>query len=181
MARRGFDTYMEYERGFHGWLFFFFITACIGALFRVYILFQASRMLWLVASSGELGLISASVGQLLIAVIFVLAMAFGLLLFANQDSRTPRFWTGYFLAVIPLDIAVYSLIAVQTIYYEQTNFGAAFWGLLRSGGLRGAAISLVWALYWMRSKRVRLTYGTAGFERPTEIPDERSLLAHNPP
>ena len=172
---------MEYERGFHGWLFFFFISACIGALFRVYILFQASRMLWLVASSGELGLISASVGEVLIAVIFVLAMAFGLLLFANQDSRTPRFWTGYFLAVIPLDIAVYSLIAVQTIYYEQTNFGAAFWGLLRSGGLRGAAISLVWALYWMRSKRVRLTYGTAGFERPTEIPDERSLLAHNPP
>jgi hypothetical protein len=170
MARRGFDTYMEYERGFHGWLVFFFITACIGALLRVYILFQVSRMLWLVASSGELGLISATVGEVLIAVILVLAMAFGLRLFANQDARTPRFWAGYFLAAIPLDIAVHALMAVQTTYYEPTSFGAAFLDALRTGGLRGAAISLAWALYWMRSKRVRLTYGTAGFERPTEIP-----------
>jgi hypothetical protein len=161
---------MEYERGFHGWLFFFFITACIGVLLRVYILFQISRILWVVAPLGELGLISAVVGQLLIEVIFLLAMAFGLRLFANQDARTPRFWAGYFLAAIPLELVFYSLIAVETIYYEPTSFGAAFWDSLQAGGLRGAAISLAWALYWMRSKRVRLTYGTAGFERLAEIP-----------
>lgn len=170
MARRGFDTYMEYERGFHGWLFFFFITACIGALFRIYILFLTLRMLLLVASSGELGVISTVVGQLLIDVIFLVAMAFGLRLFANQDARTPRFWAGFFLAAIPLDLAFHSLMAVQMVHYEAASFGAAFWDSLGTGGLRGAAISLAWALYWMRSKRVRLTYGTAGFERPTEGP-----------
>lgn len=170
MARRGFDTYMEYERGFHGWLFFFFISACIGLLFRVYIFFQVSRILWVVAPLGKPGLISAVVGQLLIEVIFLVAMVFGLRLFANQDVRTPRFWAGYFLAAIPLEFAFYSLIAVETIYYEPASFWTAFRDSLQTGGLRGAAISLAWALYWMRSKRVRLTYGTAGFERPAEIP-----------
>jgi hypothetical protein len=54
-------------------------------------------------------------------------------------------------------------------FYDDISFSSHLWNALIGGGFRSMLLSLVWALYWMRSKRVRLTYGTAGFERPMAL------------
>jgi hypothetical protein len=165
MARRGFAQYMEYDRGFHGWLVFFFVTACLGLLARAFILFQTGRMLRLVVGSGKGILIASVIAQLSIDLALFMAVLHGLRLFVDQDRRTPTFWGALFLASIPGTLATYALMAVQSTYYEDTTFGTALWESLRTGGLRGVLLYLAWALYWMRSKRVKLTYGSNAFER----------------
>lgn len=159
---------MEFERGFHGWLVFFFVTTCLGFLLRGLLLFQAGQMLRLVIGQATLALIVASVARVLVAAALFLAMLYGLGLFLNEDPRTPTFWASYFLASIVGAMVNYSLIALQTTYYQDTTFGAALWESLRNGGLRGMLVYLAWSLYWMRSKRVRLTYGRNAFEASTD-------------
>jgi hypothetical protein len=155
---------MEFERGFHGWLVFFFVTTCLGLLVRGYILFQAGQMLRLVLGQGNGVLIASSIGRLLVDAALLCAMLYGLRLFLNEDPLTPTFWAALFLASIVGALATYSLIALQATYYEDTTFGAALWDSLRTGGLRGILVYLAWTLYWIRSKRVRLTYGHNAFE-----------------
>ena len=78
------------------------------------------------------------------------------------------------MSAVLLECLNYALIAYQTTYYDEVSFGSILWQSLRDGGLRGMLVSLVWALYWMRSKRVRLTYGANGFDRGTSLPIEPS-------
>ena len=164
MAPKGFNQYMEFERGFHGWLTFFFITACLGALVRAYGVFESGRLLHLVLGNAEdMGVVGTAAGQLLVELGLFGAMLYGLRLFLNEDPRTPRYWTIFFLVSIPAVVAVQACTAFQTAHFGSISFSDALWSLLRSGGLRGMALALIWALYWMRSNRVRLTYGTVGF------------------
>jgi hypothetical protein len=155
---------MEHDRGFHGWLVFFFVTACLGVLVRAYVIFQAAQLLWLVAGQGNGVVIASSIGRLLVHVGLLLATLRGLWFFLNEDSRTPTFWAILFLASILGALVTYSLIALQATHYQDTTFGAGLWQSLRDGGLRGMGVYLAWALYWMFSKRVRLTYGRNAFE-----------------
>lgn len=161
---------MEYERGFHGWLVFFFVTTCFGALARMYILVQTSRTLRYVVGNGEMLLIAAVAAQLLIDAALLVALVFGLKLFSDQDARTPTYWSAFFLAVIPLELLNFAFISYQSTYYNDVTFSSALWNCLRGGGLRGMLLSLVWAVYWMRSNRVRLTYGKNGFDRQPSLP-----------
>src|SRR4051812_39249685 len=111
MARRGFATYMEHERGFRGWLVFFFVTACLGALARGFILFQTARTLRLVFNTGAATLVGAVIAQLVVDMVLFVAVIYGLRLFADQDPRTPAFWSSFFLAAVPIEMASSALIA----------------------------------------------------------------------
>src|SRR5688572_29528786 len=157
---------MEFERGFHGWLVFFFATACLGLLARGFILFQTGQMLRLVVGQANGVIIGSSIAQLFVAAALFLATVYGLRLFLNEDPRTPTFWATLCVVSIFGALATFSLIALQTTYYEDTTFGAALWDLVRTGGLPGTLVYLAWTLYWVRSKRVRLTYGRNAFEAP---------------
>ena len=166
MARpRGFNQYMEFERGFHGWLTFFFVTSCLGVLLRAYALFEAIRVARLVLGHvDDIGVVAASQGQMAIEFALLVAAVYGLRLFLREDRRTPTFWAVFFLISIPATLAVDACTAFQTAYFDRTDFAAAFRSLLATGGLRGMAMSLMWALYWMRSDPVlRLTYGATAF------------------
>jgi hypothetical protein len=175
MTRRGFAHYMEYERGFRGWLVFFFVTICLSALLRAYIVFQTSRMLSLVVGSGHGTLIGSVAAQLVVGIGLLAAECYGIKHFADQDRRTPRYWSAFFLAAVVLQFCNYALIAYQTTFYNDVSFSSALRDTVRDGGLRGMVVSLAWALYWMRSRRVQLTYGTKGFERALTRPvPERS-------
>jgi hypothetical protein len=163
---RGFSTYMEFERGFHGWLVFFFVTACLGLAARGFILFQAGQMLLLVIGQAHGIVIASSVVRLLLNAALFLAALQGIRLFLHEDPRTPTFWAALFLVSMLAALANYSLIALQATYYEDTTFGAALRESLWDRGLRGMVVYLAWALYWIRSKRVRFTYGRNAFETP---------------
>ena len=165
---------MEFERGFHGWLVFFFVTACLGLLARGYILFQAGEMLRLVLGEDSVLLIAASIARLLVHTALLLAALHGLRLFLDEDPRTPTFWATLFLVSIVGTLVNHSLIAVQTAHFEQTTFGAALRDSLWPEVLRGMAVYVGWALYWMHSTRVRLTYGGNAF---APHPDRRPNIS----
>jgi hypothetical protein len=62
------------------------------------------------------------------------------------------------------------IVTYTSMELGEGEFGAAFWRTLREGGLRGMMASLLWALYWMRSQRVRLTFGANAFGRHADAP-----------
>jgi uncharacterized protein DUF2569 len=161
---RGFATYMEFERGFHGWLVFFFVTTCLAVLVRAFLVVQAAQIALLAGHMGQAQLVVASLARLLIEFLLLAAMLYGLRLFLHEDRRTPTYWAAFFLISVPGTLASYALLAVLIASYQNMSFGTAFWETLSPNGLPGIAVYLVWALYWMRSKRVRLTYGAGAFE-----------------
>jgi hypothetical protein len=58
-----------------------------------------------------------------------------------------------------------ALIAYQTTYFEAASFASVYRRLMLWNGVRDMLVLLAWALYWVTAKRVRLTYGSNGFER----------------
>src|SRR4051812_39264428 len=83
---RGFNTYMEYERGFHGWLVFFFITMCIGELFRAYTLVQLLLAAVTLRGNGAgmAATLPASVAAGLVGAMWIGGL-YGLYLFVHAD------------------------------------------------------------------------------------------------
>jgi hypothetical protein len=146
---------------------FFFVTMCIGLLVRAFVLWQVGRVLpILFVPEIPATLKLAVVVQFLIETALIVGMIQGLRLFADQDPRTPRFWTLFFLLSAPAVLAIDAMAAFQVAFVDKSGFGLQFWELLRAGGARGILLSLCWAAYWISSKRVLLTYGGAGFYRP---------------
>jgi hypothetical protein len=162
---------MEYERGFHGWLAFFFVTSCIAAIVQGYYLFLASRGVWLAISTGYGAMITASaVAQSMIITALLIGRLYGLWLFAHEDRRSPAFWSAFLLLVVPADLVIHMLGAYQASTIDGTAFVGELRGQLETTVLRSFAVSLAWALYWMRSRRVRETYGYNGLRMPPPAP-----------
>lgn len=106
----GFNTYMEFERGFHGWLVFFYVTTCIAAAFRAYLLFVAGTTFRAALDHGAVSLVLLVVAQLAIQASLLLGTLYGLRLFAIGDARTPTFWGSFFLASIASFIVLDSAV-----------------------------------------------------------------------
>lgn len=171
MARfRGFNTYLEWERGFRGWLVFFFLSACLSALGEAYLLFQRGRVLAALSRAGAFRTpLAVELCLTLVAAATFVGIVYGLGLFVHEDERTPAFWTGFFLVTIPVSAAVAMLDVYLTRGYARTSLVQALLAALRRRELVTLALKALWVLYWMRSDRVRRTYGHAGFRRaPTE-------------
>jgi len=157
----GFQQYMEPERGFRGWLVFFYVTSCVGAALRAYWLFQAGATLRLVIGTGSASLIGVVAVRTLVHAGMLIATIYGLLLFAKADRRTPTFWGALLVASIASFIVLDALVSLQTTAVD-APFATAFWPVLRAG-LPAIALQLAWMVYWIRSVRVRLTFGSTAF------------------
>jgi hypothetical protein len=160
---RGFDEFTEYERGFRGWLVFFFATITLGILYRGYTLVRfveaAVPVVTLVHPPEVVVWVTVEV---VIRTGVLLACLYGMVLFATGDARTPTYFAIYFLASVAADISLYAIVAHDSTVGTHTSFADSFEGLLRANAL-ALAVMLVWCLYWMRSSRVRLTYGSNAF------------------
>lgn len=161
---RGFNTYMEYERGFRGWLAFFFITSCVGVLQRCYTLFRMGAVL---EHAFALGAPALAVCAVVVAVLIIAALLigsiYGLRLFVNEDRRTPAFWTRYLIVQLVADVLYFACLAFYRSMASDEGYMGVFAEYFTSGFLFGFLVMACWAAYWMRSKRVRATYGYSGF------------------
>jgi hypothetical protein len=177
---RGFRTYLEWDRGFRGWLVVFLITTLGAITANLLALPHLLVGLWLL-----LGYPSARTTLLTLLFFAILASRVGLLagdvyglrLFLREDRRNPAFWSRFFAAsavLVPLEIVLGHLAALQM-----------YSGALPSRrGLStptavvlGFAINLAWWAYWSRSRRVQLTYGYTGWHGPRSSPTEDSPTA----
>ena len=163
----GFRTYMEFERGFHGWLVFFFVTSCIGVCVSAFWLFRAGATLRLATATGSISLITIVILRIAIRAALLVAAIRGLHLFVHADSRTPTFWGAFLIASVILFIALDATTALQAVIVDGASFSVGFWPLVREG-ISPIVLQLVWLLYWIRSVRVRLTFGSNAFARGAE-------------
>ena len=168
----GFATYADPERGFRGWLVFFFVTACLGALVRGYTFALTAHSLWrTLHGAADIAPRWSAILRFVIEAALFIGTVQGLRMFARGDRRTPAFWAGFFLVSIPAVLAFDALVAIDLARLDKRDFAGEFLRLAR-GALSGILISLVWALYWMRSRRVRLTYGANAFARASSVSDD---------
>ncbi len=170
---RGFVRHMEPDRGFGGWFVWFFISTVAGIAYQGY---------WLVRSGGYLHAWSTSqlpqarvvlgieVVLTFIRIGLFIGRAAGLWLFVNEDRRTPAFWTGYFTAAVPVQLVFRLLGAALASRALDETFATAALANAR-GTLGPIAVCVVWAFYWRRSRRVRNTYGYAGWRWPPPTED----------
>ena len=165
---RGFDTYMEYERGFHGWLFFFFVTACIGQSVRTYTVYSLVRLVYqLSVANDSWAAILAAVCAAAIILALWLGELYGLVLFAKGDQRTPAFWSAFFLVSLVGEVLFFLAVAFRVSIQASEPFTQSLADRFTFRWIEGLLLMAVWAGYWMRSKRVRATYGYAGLNRPS--------------
>jgi len=169
MKYPGFRTYMEYERGFHGWLVFFFLTTCIGAAGRAYFVFRAATDLRMVMAGNAASAIVISVAaQTLIHVALFGATIAGFWFFAQCRRGTATYWASYELASIVAVVALNLIVAYQAELIDGSP--VSIQSSINANELRSIALQLVWVLYWVRSKRVRLTFGANAFQRGPQSP-----------
>jgi hypothetical protein len=167
----GFARPWDHQRGFRGWLVYFYAANCIAAVLRGYYLFQSGSSLHVFASAEiSAAVLAASVLQTAIHAAFFLATLYGLAVFAKCDPRTAAFWGIFLILSIPGLLALEAIVAYVSSEVQGSEFGDVFWRLLRDGGARAMLFSLLWALYWMRSQRVRLTFGANTFGRRVDAP-----------
>ena len=166
---RGFVRYMEPDRGFGGGLTWFFISG-VGAVFgQGYSLVLWGEYLHALSASLELphprAVLAIEIVRVFIRVMIFVGCVTGLWLFANDDRRTPAFWTVYFTAAIPLDLAFGVLgVAISALAGDESILAA-----MRAHTPETAlpiAIDVAWGMYWRRSRRVRNTYGYTGWRWP---------------
>ena len=157
---RGFNTYLEWDRGFHGWLIVWFLTTVLALAAHVASMLRVGRMgaAWWSIGGADVWLfrISAVVDVLWVIAIFA-AIVYGLALFLDEDKATPQFWTCYFVTVAIVGSALYLFHSYRTARLQDVPVAM----ILRQKPwppVFSAALSIVWAFYWSRSKRVRNTY-----------------------
>jgi hypothetical protein len=97
------------------------------------------------------------------AVLFVLTVS-GVRHILRGDAQTPDFWATFLLASMPALLLFYACVAYGASISEGTPFSESLSEHLLNGAtIRGFIAPLLWALYWMKSNRVRLTYGRNAF------------------
>lgn len=165
MARpRGFNTYLEWDRGFRGWLVVWFVTAMLVLVAQVVNLVRVGRMSavwWSAVGAKTWVLKTVVVVDAVWGIGVFVALVYGLALFLREDHATPQFWVRFYIVVTILGTAVYVLHAYRLAVWHESSVRMVLvgWGWQRAA--LAVLLPLVWALYWMRSKRVKNTYGTA--------------------
>ncbi len=157
--------------GVSGWLALFLLgqsMALILALMRMRDVAQTFRDGFPIASvvtgMRPLIVLESAVQALLPAVIVL-----GLVLTVRRDRHAPRFWFAYLAlsaAYLLSDIAMGVHIHAEMSRLLGSGYAKA---MANEGGgtttlLRQALMTIVWALYWVRSERVRATFGSAALD-----------------
>jgi hypothetical protein len=109
---------------------------------------------------------AANVAQIVVPVI-------GIILTAKHHPFAPRLWLAYLVAMIAYGVTDVVWGSVG-FHQAQALFGDSAptramneaMGPAAVINLRLALWALIWSLYWIRSKRVRATFGHAALDRP---------------
>ena len=156
----------------------FFCTSLIGISFDLYYVFDDVRSTVAWSRSGDpnaaVWIPILSIHGVVVAGLCA-ASVVGLVLLARGDRRTPAFWTTYFacgVLIIPLLRVLLAAAEARTAPIVEVGSLPDDWD---SGLWLAIAVQVAWLLYWARSRRVYLTYGSVGvgrFRLPRTFPDD---------
>jgi hypothetical protein len=171
-------VFEEPDRGFRGWLVWFFWTSLLSIAFGIYFIIDDVRAIvewWQSDDPAAKVWIGALCLNAAVVAGFCIASVVGLILFARGDRRTPAFWTIYFACTLLTTPALTLMFAIITVRTDPLSDA----GSLPLDWDRGLWLAVIvnasWLLYWARSRRVYLTYGTVGagwFRFPPSLPTD---------
>lgn len=166
---RGARTAPSQRRWIGGWLAFFTLRETVGVVGNTHYLFSSrhtiamsSTALLHIGRAVSPPIVLMSLAHYLLTASFILAAAFGIWLILRRDARAPAFWTiacGAFAVIVLFGRALDVWERTLGARVQITNFPPAtpIWVTI-------AAIitNLCWCAYWIRSRRVRATFGRRG-------------------
>jgi len=110
----------------------------------------------------------------------------GVVLIVRRSRFAPRFWAGFLITLatyLVLDAAVAQALAASLTDVVGREIGQGF-ALAASHAtitnVRNAGFAIIWATYWCRSTRVRMTFGSVGLDRPVIEPPRVPTEPANP-
>lgn len=170
--------------GIGGWLLLF----TIGQLLGIAIWFVRLRETWVEHVDG-MGVGAAMTGMQSLLVLesatYLLALPVvlgGLVLMARRSSYAPRYWFAYLVvsgAYLLVDVLATPFVVSQMerLVGAEAVEEVGVAGTMREQ-IRQLGFTLVWALYWARSRRVRATFGAAALDPTARAPES---AGHLPP
>lgn len=166
--------------GISGWLAFFVIGQVLGlivTLARLGAIREYADSIGVGAAvTGMQPLVVFELASQILAPLVALA---GIILIVRRSRYAPRYWFGY-LTFSAIVLAVDLLLAAYMSSELQRLIGAAYMEATAkdddSGEMfRQLVMSIVWALYWVRSERVRATFGAAALDRRADTTPAASV------
>jgi len=162
--------------GISGWLLLFVIGQGASILSSL-IQFGSFRKEY--TESMGVGAIVAGMQPLLVLeltlqILAPLLVVVGIILAVRHHRYAPRYWFSYLafsVVFLALDLAMmYHIKARLGALLGATYLAASTqYDLIARGLLRALVVSTLWAVYWTRSERVRVTFGAAALDR-TALP-----------
>lgn len=163
------------DSGVGGWLLLFTIGQTIGTLVG---LAGLPTNLGDLADSVGVGAVVIGLQPLVVleAAMHTLAIPItiaGLVLLVRHSPYTPRYWFAYLAAssaYLVVDLLALSLIEPQMVRLLGTEMMQEGMDGTRRTLVTQLIASVIWASYWVRSRRVRATFGAAALDRSVTAP-----------
>jgi len=94
----------------------------------------------------------------------------GIVLIVRRDRYAPRYWFGYFVVnavymAVDLTFTAFFHLELKRLLGAAYDESAARGGVITQRMILQLIGSVLWALYWVRSRRVRATFGAAALDR----------------
>ena len=163
------------DRGIGGWLLLFAIGQGIGILVGLRGLGGTLREL---EESVGIGTVLTGLQPLVVLEAAMHALAIpaaigGLVMLMRQSPYTPRYWFAYLVtssAYLIVDLFALAFIEPQMVRLIGEEFAQEGTDGTRGTLLTQVVASVIWASYWVRSRRVRATFGAAALDRSVTAP-----------
>ncbi len=163
-----------HRTGIGGWLLFFTIGQAINLLVSLVGLGTAMQEL---ADSIAVGTVLIGMQPLVVLETGMHALAIpvalgGLVLLIRRSAHAPRFWFAYLAAS-----CVYLAVDLLALTFIESQMLRLLGEEIAQEGTDGTRVALVmqliasalWATYWVRSRRVRTTFGAAALDRTATV------------
>lgn len=161
------------RREIGGWLALFLLGQSIAILVAIATVIgvPASLRGTLPVGSIVYGMRSLLLLESGIQVLLPVLVLVGIVLAVRRDWRAPRFWFAYLSAsavYLLIDLAASAHVHAEMVRLLGARYETAVakdHASTQVATIRQVFLSLVWALYWIRSERVRDTFGSAALDR----------------
>jgi hypothetical protein len=173
-----------------GWLSLFLFGQCV-ALFMA--LANLAELPASIRDGFKLGAVIVALRPLLVlesamSLLLPVSIVIGIVLIVRRDRHAPRFWFAYLAlsaAYLVVDLVVGEYLNAQLTRLLGSGYTDApsVRGSSTTAMLRQILVTVVWALYWVRSERVRATFGSAALDRtarPVMHPEAAAVTAPAP-
>lgn len=158
-------------KGIGGWLGFFVLTSTLGIISNLRVLYISRHAI--AANLSELphlgsidtpALVALIVARYLVIALVTAACLLGIWHIARRSPRAPAYWTILTAALAPVMVCERAMGAwertlaarVQITLFPLTPFALS--------AITAAMVNLLWCVYWLRSRRVRATFGSRGLD-----------------